>query len=75
MRPGIPCPQRETHLKQYHDAVRAYCEAVVGLDADLPYQEFETVHRRAEEARAIFDRRREELQRHLAMHGCQPDSK
>ena len=42
-----------------------------GLDADLPHQEFESAHRSAEEARAIFERTREELLQHVFVHGCQ----
>jgi hypothetical protein len=70
--PRVPCPQAEALLVEYHGAVRAYREAVTGLDADLQHQEFESAHRRAEEARIIFERRREELLQHLYVHGCQP---
>jgi len=66
-----PCPERESRLKEYHDAVRAYRETVNYLDADLPREEFERSHRRAEEARIVFDRKREELRGHINAHGCE----
>jgi hypothetical protein len=75
MQPGAPCPEAEALLVEYHDAVRAYREAVIGLDADLPRQEFEAGYRRAEKARAIFEQRREQLQQHVYVHGCQLESK
>jgi hypothetical protein len=74
IQPGAPCPQAEALLVEYHGAVRAYREAVTKLDADLPRQEFELAHLRAEEARTAFELRREELQQHLYMHGCQTES-
>lgn len=72
---GAPCPQAEALLAEYHDAVRAYREAVTRLDADLPRPGFELAYQRAEEARAAFEQRREELQQHLYVHGCQTESK
>jgi hypothetical protein len=69
--PGAPCPEAEALLAEYHDSVRAYREAVSRLDADLPRQEFESSYARAEEARAIFEQRREKLQQHVYVHGCQ----
>jgi hypothetical protein len=69
-----PCPQAEALLAEYHGAVRAYREAVVRLDADLPCQEFEIAYWRAEEARTAFELRREELLQHLYVHGCQTGS-
>jgi hypothetical protein len=69
--PGAPCPQAEALLAEYHDSVRAYREAVAGLNAELPHQEFESSYGRAEEARANFEQRREELQQHVYVHGCQ----
>ena len=71
IQPEASCPQAEALLVEYHGAVRAYREAVAGLDADLPHQEFESAHRSAEEARAIFERTREELLQHVFVHGCQ----
>jgi hypothetical protein len=73
--PGAPCPQAEALLAEYHDSVRAYREAVAGLDVDLPRQDFESSYRRAEEARANFEQRREDLLQHLYVHGCQSASK
>jgi hypothetical protein len=70
--PDTTCPQREVHLKEYHEAVRAYGEAVLCLDADLTAKEFEIAHRRAEQARAAFDRARKALKEHETSHGCQP---
>jgi hypothetical protein len=55
---------------EYHGAVRAYGEALVSLDADLPRQEFEIAYWRAEETRTAFELRREELLQHLYVHGC-----
>ena len=70
--PETTCAQREVQLTQYREAVRAYSEAVLCLDADLTTQEFEVAHRRAERARAVFDRTRKELKEHETAHGCQP---
>jgi hypothetical protein len=69
--PGAPCPEAEALLAEYQKSVRAYREAVGGLDADLPRQEFESSYARAEEARATFEQRREELRQHVYVHGCQ----
>jgi hypothetical protein len=66
------CLQREVHLKEYRKAVRAYGEAVLCLDADLTTKVFELTHRRAEQARAAFDRARKALKEHETSHGCQP---
>jgi hypothetical protein len=66
------CHRREVHLDEYRQAVRAYSEAVLCLDADLTAKEFEIAHRRAERARAAFDRARKELKEHETEHGCQP---
>jgi hypothetical protein len=74
MKPGAPCPQAEALLVEYHSAVRAYREAVIRLDADLPRPEFEIAYWRAEEARTAFELRREELLQHLYVHGCQTES-
>jgi hypothetical protein len=74
IRPGTPCPQAEGLLAEYHGAVRAYREAVIRLDADLPRPEFEIAYWRAEEARTAFELRREELLQHLYVHGCQTES-
>jgi hypothetical protein len=71
MEPGAPCPEAEALLAEYHNSVRSYHEAVSGLDADLPRQEFDSSYVRAEEARATFEQRREELQQHVYVHGCQ----
>jgi hypothetical protein len=68
---GAPCPQAEALLAEYHDSVRAYREAVNGLNAELPHQEFESSYVRAEEARANFEQRREVLEQHIGVHGCQ----
>jgi hypothetical protein len=70
--PDTTCPQREVHQKAYREAVRAYGEAVLNMDADLTAQEFEVAHRRAERARAAFDRTRKELKDHLTEHACEP---
>ena len=40
MSPEVPCAQREMYLKEYHDAVRAYREAVVCLDGDLRWDAY-----------------------------------
>lgn len=40
--PETTCPQRDVQLEQYREAVRAYSEAVLGLDADLTTQEFDS---------------------------------
>jgi hypothetical protein len=71
--PGALCPQAEALLAEYHDSVRAYREAVNRLDADLPRQDFESSYGRAEEARANFEQRREKLQQHIYVHGCQSE--
>lgn len=73
--PGARCPQAEALLTEYHDSVRAYREAVNGLNANLPRHEFESAYRSAEEARANFEQRREDLLQHVYVHGCQPASK
>jgi hypothetical protein len=73
--PGPPCPQAEGLRAEYHRAVRAYRKAVSGLDAHLPPQEFESAYHRAEEARAMFEQRREELLQHVYVHGCQSERK
>jgi hypothetical protein len=73
--PGAPCPQAEGLRAEYHRAVRAYRKAVIGLDADLPSQEFESAYLRAEEDRSIFEQRREELLQHVYVHGCQSEPK
>jgi hypothetical protein len=70
--PDTTCHQREVYLKEYREAVRAYSEAVLHLDADLTAQEFEVAHRIAERARAAFDRKRKELKDHQIEHGCEP---
>jgi hypothetical protein len=72
MVPNATCPEREAYLKQYGEAVRAYAKAVLLLDADLTPREFEAAHKRAEQARAEFDRARKELREHVTTHGCQP---
>jgi hypothetical protein len=72
---GAPCTQAQELRAEYHGAVRAYRKAVVGLDADLPYREFESAYCHAEEARAIFEQRREELLQHVYVHGCQSEPK
>jgi hypothetical protein len=59
-------------MKEYREAVRAYGEAVLCMDADLTTREFEAAHRTAERARAAFDRARKELKEHETGHGCQP---
>jgi hypothetical protein len=70
MSTAVECPQRDSHLERYHDAIRAYREAVARLDADLVSHEFEAVHKRAEETRSAFERTREELMNHVKNHGC-----
>jgi hypothetical protein len=74
IQPKAPCPQAEGLLVKYHAAVRAYREAVIRLNPDLPRIEFELAYLRAEEARIDFDQRREELLQHLYVHGCQTES-
>jgi hypothetical protein len=69
------CPQAEGLQTEYPGAVRAYRKAVIGLDADLPHQEFESAYHCVEEARAIFEQRREELLEHVYVHGCQSKPK
>lgn len=71
LQPTVPCPQREVHLKQYHDAVRAYRQAVAGLNAGLAHHEFKAAHRRAERTRDDFERAHRELEVHVSTHGCQ----
>jgi hypothetical protein len=67
----MPCPERESRLRDYHDAIRVYRETVNRLDADLPREEFERAHGLAEEARIVFDHKREELRGHINTHGCE----
>jgi hypothetical protein len=66
-----PCPQREVHLKQCHDAVHAYRQAGAGLNAGLTHHEFDAAHRRAERTRDDFERAHRELEVHVSTHGCQ----
>jgi hypothetical protein len=75
LQPRAPCPEAEALLVEYHESVRAYREAVGGLNADLPRQEFESSYRNAEQARTLFEQRREELLQHVYVHGCQPEQK
>jgi hypothetical protein len=70
--PIRPCQEAEALLQQYHESVRAYRLAVLGLDASLPPYEFEAAYRRAEEGRAIFEQRREEMLKHAFLHGSRP---
>jgi len=72
MMPNVTCPEREAHLKEYHDAVQAYAKAVLCLDGDLTPREFEAAHKASETARAEFDRTRKELKEHVIAHGCEP---
>ena len=58
------CQQREVYLTQYREAVRTYGAAVLYMDPDLRIKEFEDAHRRAERARAAFDRARKGLKEH-----------
>jgi len=73
MSPAPSCPERDQHLKHYHDAVRAYRMAVVSLDADLSAYTFEVAYKRAEEARALFEHTRQQLKAHITAHGCQQE--
>ena len=74
MQHATPCHQLEILLKQYHDAVQIYREAIICLDLDLPRHEFEAPQRRADEARTVFERRCQELDQHVNAHGCQQNS-
>ena len=69
IQPKARCPQAEGLLVKYHSAVRAYRDAVIRLNPDLPRLEFELAYVRAEEARTAFELRREELLQHLYVHG------
>jgi hypothetical protein len=75
IQPAAPCPQAEVLLAEYHGAVRSYRRAVIDLNADLPRLEFEMAYLLAEEARLIFEQRREELLAHVYVHGCQSEAK
>jgi hypothetical protein len=66
----MSCPERDLHLKHYHDAVRAYRIALVSLDADLSPHKFEVAYKRAEEARALFEHTHQQLKAHVEAHGC-----
>jgi hypothetical protein len=71
MSPAVSCHERDQHLKRYHDAVRAYRIAVVGLDATLLSNQFNAAYQSAEEACKTFERVRGELEMHTKTHGCQ----
>jgi hypothetical protein len=71
--PAEACPERDLHLKHYQDAVRAYRNAVVNLDAALSPKGFEVAYKRAEEARALFEHTRQGLKAHISAHGCQQE--
>jgi hypothetical protein len=73
MSTATSCPERDLHLKHYHDAVRAYRLAVVSLDADLSSTKFEVAYERAEEARTLFEHTRQKLKDHVSAYGCQPE--
>jgi hypothetical protein len=73
MSPAVSCPERDQHLKHYHDAVRAYRIAVISLEPDLPPNKFEVAYKRAEEARTLFEDARQQLKDHLDAHGCDPN--
>ena len=70
-RPGTPCDEAAGLLAKYHESLRAYRAAVNDMNAELPHQEFESSYDRAEEARVRFEQKREDLQRHVFVHGCQ----
>jgi hypothetical protein len=58
------------HLKRFQDAVRAYWQAVVWLDPDLPSPEFKRLQQHVDEARSLFDLTRHALEVHVNVHGC-----
>jgi hypothetical protein len=73
MSPAVSCPERDRYLKQYHDAVRAYRIAVISLEPDLTPNTFEVAYKRAEDARTLFERTRQQLKEPMDAHGCDPN--
>ena len=67
---SVICLKRETLLSEYHEAIRAYREAVLFLDPELTSDQFQTARRRSERARVAFERKSESLKNHEQAHGC-----
>ena len=67
------CERKQSLFHEWQDAMETYSKAVgllTGKIGKVEEPEYYKVKRQAEIARNLVEQAREELSRHIAMHGC-----
>jgi hypothetical protein len=63
------CKERWVLNERYRADLRVYIDATASLDG-LNGKNFEAAYKRAERAKAMFEKSRIALQEHITEHGC-----
>ena len=66
---GPLCDTRESLKARIRADLEALKDAIYALEADSRV-DFQSAHKKAEDARQVYEAARETLERHLATHGC-----
>jgi hypothetical protein len=67
------CATKDSLLRKYHYATGDYSRAMEVLDVKLgtlKKLDYQTIRQAAEDYRKLSDEARDELDRHMAEHGC-----
>jgi hypothetical protein len=69
----LSCPEKERLLSAYSAAAAEYSSALQDLNADMgvvPRAHYNRLRQRVEAARAVSERARTALEKHVQNHGC-----
>ena len=64
------CEDKTRLLIEYNSLLRKYSQAVSDLVSYIGYEEFEFIRHTTRNAHALAEKARQELEKHVAEHGC-----